>query len=121
MSFGALSKPAKIALARGSAALKTLICSGEGGILPEEFEDNRVDQVRFSLSENVLYKNLLTVLDLLGTNNWERPIYYSTTVSTENYLNLQDYFIREGLALRIAPARFSNSAGSRPWKLPSGT
>jgi hypothetical protein len=57
----------------------------------------------------VLYKNLLTVLDLLGTNNWERPIYYSTTVSTENYLNLQDYFIREGLALRVAPARFSNS------------
>ncbi len=38
MSFGALSKEAKIALAKGSAALKTLICSGEGGILPEEFD-----------------------------------------------------------------------------------
>ena len=38
MSFGALSKQAKTALARGSAALNTLICSGEGGILPEEFE-----------------------------------------------------------------------------------
>jgi len=38
MSFGALSKQAKTALAKGSAALKTLICSGEGGILPEEFE-----------------------------------------------------------------------------------
>ena len=38
MSFGALSKEAKTALARGSAALKTLICSGEGGILPEEFD-----------------------------------------------------------------------------------
>lgn len=38
MSFGALSKEAKTALARGSAAAKTLICSGEGGILPEEFD-----------------------------------------------------------------------------------
>lgn len=38
MSFGALSKQAKIALAKGSAASKTLICSGEGGILPEEFD-----------------------------------------------------------------------------------
>jgi glutamate synthase domain-containing protein 2 len=38
MSFGALSKEAKTALAKGSAALQTLICSGEGGILPEEFE-----------------------------------------------------------------------------------
>lgn len=37
MSFGALSKEAKTALAKGSAAWKTLICSGEGGILPEEF------------------------------------------------------------------------------------
>jgi glutamate synthase domain-containing protein 2/rubredoxin len=38
MSFGALSKEAKIALAKGSAAVKTAMCSGEGGILPESFE-----------------------------------------------------------------------------------
>jgi len=38
MSFGALSKEAKIALAKGSAAVQTIICSGEGGILPEEFD-----------------------------------------------------------------------------------
>ena len=38
MSFGALSKEAKIALAKGSAAVQTLICSGEGGLLPEEFD-----------------------------------------------------------------------------------
>ena len=36
MSFGALSREAKIALAKGSAGIKTAICSGEGGILPEE-------------------------------------------------------------------------------------
>jgi hypothetical protein len=78
-------------------------------VVPAEFEEARVDDVRFSLSETVLYKNLLTVLDLLGNNDWERPIYYSTTVSSENYLNLEDYFLREGLALRVAPVRFNNS------------
>ena len=36
MSFGALSREAKIALSEGSAAVKTAMCSGEGGILPEE-------------------------------------------------------------------------------------
>lgn len=36
MSFGALSKETKVALARGSAMAKTAMCSGEGGILPEE-------------------------------------------------------------------------------------
>lgn len=36
MSFGALSKEIKIALAKGAAMAKTAMCSGEGGILPEE-------------------------------------------------------------------------------------
>ena len=36
MSFGALSKEAKTALAKGSALAKTAMCSGEGGILPQE-------------------------------------------------------------------------------------
>lgn len=35
MSYGALSKESKIALAKGSFKAKTAMCSGEGGILPE--------------------------------------------------------------------------------------
>lgn len=38
MSFGALSREVKTALAKGSAMAKTAMCSGEGGILPEEKE-----------------------------------------------------------------------------------
>ena len=38
MSFGALSKEIKVALAKGSAMARTATCSGEGGILPEERE-----------------------------------------------------------------------------------
>jgi glutamate synthase domain-containing protein 2 len=40
MSFGALSKEAKIAMARGAHDAGTGICSGEGGMLPEEQEAN---------------------------------------------------------------------------------
>ena len=36
MSFGAMSREMKTALAKGSALAKTAMCSGEGGILPEE-------------------------------------------------------------------------------------
>ena len=36
MSFGALSKEAKVSLARGTAMAHSAMCSGEGGILPEE-------------------------------------------------------------------------------------
>lgn len=38
MSFGALSKEVKVALSKGSTMAKTAMCSGEGGILPEEKE-----------------------------------------------------------------------------------
>ncbi len=40
MSFGALSAEAKIALARGAELAGTGICSGEGGMLPEEQAEN---------------------------------------------------------------------------------
>ena len=40
MSFGALSEEAKIALARGAELSGTGICSGEGGMLPEEQQSN---------------------------------------------------------------------------------
>ena len=38
MSFGALSREIKVALAQGSAMARTAMCSGEGGILPQERE-----------------------------------------------------------------------------------
>ena len=40
MSFGALSEEAKVALARGAELAGTGICSGEGGMLPEEKQEN---------------------------------------------------------------------------------
>jgi glutamate synthase domain-containing protein 2 len=40
MSFGALSREAKIALSKGAQMAGTGICSGEGGMLPEEQENN---------------------------------------------------------------------------------
>lgn len=39
MSFGALSRDVKIALAKGSAAVKTAMCSGEGGLVEESFQN----------------------------------------------------------------------------------
>jgi glutamate synthase domain-containing protein 2 len=40
MSFGALSREAKIALSKGAELAGTGICSGEGGMLPEEQNNN---------------------------------------------------------------------------------
>jgi hypothetical protein len=40
---------------------------------------------------------------MIAHANWTRPIYVATTVGAENYMNLGDNFIQEGLANRITP------------------
>jgi len=42
-------------------------------------------------------------MDLLSTNEWGRPVYYSTTVPSHQYKGLEKYFIQEGMAYRIVP------------------
>ena len=42
MSYGAISKEAKVALAKGSALVGTAMCSGEGGMLPESRKAARI-------------------------------------------------------------------------------
>lgn len=59
MSFGALSEEAKVALARGAERAGTGICSGEGGMLPEEQAANsrylfELGSARFGYSEELL-------------------------------------------------------------------
>ncbi|MHA1544122.1 MAG: glutamate synthase-related protein [Alphaproteobacteria bacterium] len=61
MSFGALSQEAKIALARGAELAGTGICSGEGGMLPEEQAENsryfyELASARFGYHEELLEK-----------------------------------------------------------------
>ncbi|WP_421862931.1 glutamate synthase-related protein [Marinobacter adhaerens] len=61
MSFGALSEEAKIALARGAELAGTGICSGEGGMLPEEQQENsryfyELASAKFGYKEELLKK-----------------------------------------------------------------
>lgn len=79
-------------------------------IKTEAVKKELVNEVRFRISDEVIYKNTIAQLDMLANNNWERPIYFSNTVSNDNYLNLDKAFVQEGLAYRIAPINVENSA-----------
>jgi hypothetical protein len=61
--------------------------------------------INISLNKQYILKNELMVLDLLVNNNWDRPIYFSTTVGAENYVGLENYFQLEGFAYRIVPIK----------------
>ncbi len=61
MSFGALSEEAKVSLARGAELAGTGICSGEGGMLPEEQQANsryfyELASAKFGYREELLSK-----------------------------------------------------------------
>jgi hypothetical protein len=52
------------------------------------------------------------MLEMIANANWERPIYVATTVGQENYMNLGDNFVQEGLANRITP--FTTNVNGKP-------
>ena len=54
----------------------------------------------------MLTKNHVMLLEMLANTNWERPLYMSTTVGSENYVGLDPFFLQEGLAYRITPFNF---------------
>ena len=54
----------------------------------------------------MLTKNHIMLLEMLAGTNWERPLYMSTTVGSENYVGLEPFFLQEGLAYRITPFNF---------------
>ena len=53
--------------------------------------------------KNALYKNDLMLLEMIAQCNWTRPLYVAVTVGEENFMNLGDNFVQEGLANRITP------------------
>ena len=66
--------------------------------------DTIPDRMVISLTgKNALYKGDLMMLEMISQCNWTRPIYVALTVGQENYMNLGDNFVQEGLANRITP------------------
>ena len=66
--------------------------------------DSIPDKMVISLAgKNALYKNDLMMLEMIAQCNWTRPIYVALTVGEDNYMNLGNNFVQEGLANRITP------------------
>ena len=71
------------------------------------------DRMVISLKgKSALYKGELMMLEIVSQANWTRPVYVATTVGSDNYLNLGDNFVREGLANRITPFT-TNAPGAK--------
>lgn len=77
-----------------------------GMLLPS---DSIPDKMIISLhGKDALYKSDLMMLELIANCNWTRPLYVALTVGSDNFMNLGDNFVQEGLANRITPFRTVN-------------
>ena len=53
--------------------------------------------------KRAVYKSEMMMYEMLARCNWERPLFVAMTVGRDNYGNLGDNFVQEGLANRITP------------------
>lgn len=75
------------------------------GIIPASLEEYVVPEMRLRIRGNSLMKQDLALLDLLYTNNWERPVYVNNTSLEQFNIDLKPYVVSEGNAFRILPVR----------------
>lgn len=61
-----------------------------------------VPQIDVTLNRRIT-KSELMILEMLKTNNWERPMYFAVTVGDDYYLGLSDHFELTGMAYQILP------------------
>lgn len=70
-------------------------------------DSNRiVNRIPLNLTNrDQLLKDEIAILDVIGSNLWDRPIYFSVTCRREKLMGLDNYMQLEGLGLRIVPVR----------------
>lgn len=73
------------------------------GIIPAGMDSLIVPQMLLRVKRNALEKKDLALLDVLLTNNWERPLYVNNTSLEQFNIDLRPYLVSEGNAYRILP------------------
>ncbi|MDN5200794.1 DUF2723 domain-containing protein [Fulvivirgaceae bacterium BMA10] len=79
------------------------------GLIPENLRDKVVSRMEIPLKERALEKKDLMILDLIATNNWERPIYFNNTSLIGTGIDVSRYVVQEGSTFRLLPVYNANT------------
>ena len=81
--------------------------------IPADLKEYATDRIDINLHDNeAVMLNQISVMSMLNSiakDNWNRPIYFAVTVGPDMYLNLDKHFVKVGLAYRILPVENDNS------------
>jgi hypothetical protein len=75
-------------------------------LIPEDMYNRIEPEITWKVKgQNYLYKNDLMLLDLIASNNWERPIYFTSPAAIENVLDVDEYCHLDGIVYRFLPVK----------------
>jgi hypothetical protein len=68
-------------------------------------------EMQWTFNKGYVTKGTLAMIDILVNNHWKRPIYFASTVPSDQFNGLDNYLYTEGLALRLLPLKLDTAAG----------
>ncbi|WP_319229980.1 DUF2723 domain-containing protein [Draconibacterium orientale] len=77
----------------------------DSGTVKQKDADLIADRVSFRISDNLISKSEMAVLNMIAANNWERPIYIDHSLVFTGNIHFLDWLQFEGLAYRFVPIR----------------
>lgn len=72
-------------------------------VVPKEWESEIANHLEWTFNNDYVTRADLGLMSVLVNNNWQRPIYFSTMVPSENLMGLDKYMVNEGFANRLMP------------------
>ncbi|HCU44114.1 glycosyltransferase family 117 protein [Sphingobacterium faecium] len=80
-------------------------------VVPQEWENEISNQLEWTFGNDYVTRADLGLMSVLANNNWQRPIYFSSMVPSENLMGLDKYMVDEGFAKRLMPIDAKLSEG----------
>lgn len=75
------------------------------GTLPAADLSKITPVMEWKFNKGYVTKGTLAMLDIIAHNDWKRPIYFCSTVPSNQFNGLDNYLYSEGLALRLLPLK----------------
>ena len=76
------------------------------GIVKEKDADSIVPYIDIKIEESAIYKQRLLMLDIVGNNDWKRPIYFTGgAFGEDDYIWMKDYLQLDGMVYKLVPIR----------------
>ncbi|MGY0393524.1 protein O-mannosyl-transferase family [Bizionia sp. KMM 8389] len=83
------------------------------GIVKEKDADKIEDYLDIKITDGAVLKNRLLMLDIINSNDWKRPIYFTGgAFGNDDYIWMKDYLQLDGMAYRLTPIKTPVNRGN---------